>query len=68
MKTNIGAMERVFRAIVGLAIIAAAIYYQSWWGLVGLEISLTGVIGWSPLYRLFNISTFSPKTHQGYAA
>lgn len=68
MRTNIGTIERIIRAVVGFAIVAVAVYYQNWWGLVGLEIGLTGLVGWSPLYQLFDISTGPARTHRhGYA-
>lgn len=56
MKVTIGESERVIRVIVGTAILAIAIYYKSWWGLVGLEVLATGIFGWSPLYRFFEMS------------
>lgn len=61
MKPNIGKAERVFRVILGLAIVGVALYYQNWWGLVGLEVTLTGILGWSPVYKLFSISASGPK-------
>lgn len=57
MNNNIGTVDRIFRFLIGAAIIGIALYYRSWWGLVGLEVALTGLLGWSPLYRLFDIST-----------
>lgn len=66
MKNNINTTERVIRVIIGLAIVAVGFYYSSWWGLIGLEVGLTGLFGWSPLYRLFDISTSSSKKSHGY--
>jgi len=54
---NIGTVDRIIRFVIGLAIVAVALYYKSWWGLVGLEIGFTGLLGWSPIYKLFDIST-----------
>ncbi len=64
MQVNIGVAERIVRIIIGFAIVAIALYYQNWWGLVGLEIGLTGLVGWSPVYRLFHFSTNLTKKHQ----
>lgn len=57
MQLNVGKPERVIRVIVGLAIIGAGVYYQSWWGAIGLIPVLTGVMGWCPPYQLLGIST-----------
>lgn len=57
MQLNVGKPERVIRVIVGLAIIGAGVYYQSWWGAIGLIPVLTGVLGWCPPYQLLGIST-----------
>jgi len=57
MQLNVGKPERVIRVIVGLAIIGAGVYYQSWWGAIGLIPVFTGVLGWCPPYQLLGIST-----------
>ena len=62
MKQNIGTIERVIRAIVGIAIIAAGAFYQNWWGAIGAIPLLTALIGWCPPYALLGISTCKQKT------
>jgi len=57
MQLNVGKPERVIRVVVGLAIIGAGFYYQSWWGAIGLVPVLTGLMGWCPPYQLLGIST-----------
>ena len=57
MKNNVGGLDRSLRIIVGLVIIAAGFYFQSWWGVVGLIPLLTGSIGWCPAYFPFGISS-----------
>ena len=57
MKCNVGSADRAFRIIAGLAIIAAGVYFQSWWGAVGLVPILTGSLRWCPLYSPLGIST-----------
>jgi len=57
MQLNVGKPERVIRVIVGLAIIGAGFYYQSWWGAIGLIPVFTGIVGWCPPYQLLGIST-----------
>jgi len=57
MKKNMGKGDRILRLILGIVIIAVGIYYQSWWGAIGLIPVLTAAINWCPLYVPFKIST-----------
>jgi hypothetical protein len=57
MTCNMGKIDRGFRAIVGVAILAAGFYYQSWWGLLGLVPLGTSLLKWCPVYVPFKIST-----------
>tara|TARA_R110001583_G_scaffold7136_6_gene35497 strand:- start:3461 stop:3676 length:216 start_codon:yes stop_codon:yes gene_type:complete len=63
MKCNVGGIDRKLRIVVGLAIIAAGIYFQSWWGIIGVVALLTGAIGWCPAYYPLGISTRSGCCH-----
>jgi len=57
MKPNIGKTDRAIRIILGAAIIVIGVYLNSWWGLVGVVLFLTGVIKVCPAYLPFGIST-----------
>jgi len=57
MQCNIGKTDRTIRLIAGVAIIAAGLYYQSWWGAIGMIPLLTGAFRWCPPYQLLGIST-----------
>jgi uncharacterized protein (DUF58 family) len=57
MSANVGAIDRIVRIGVGLAVLAAGYLAGSWWGLVGLVPLLTGVIAWCPAYLPFGIRT-----------
>lgn len=57
MKCNMGKIDRILRGIVGIAAIGAGVYFQSWWGAVGLIPLGTAVLGWCPIYLPFGIST-----------
>lgn len=57
MQINVGKTDRTIRLIVGVVIIAAGLYYQSWWGAVGLLPLTTGLLRWCPPYQLLGIST-----------
>lgn len=65
MTCNIGNIERVLRAIVGLGIISLAfVGPQSSWGWLGLVPLATAVVGWCPPYALLGISTCGAKKTQ----
>jgi len=57
MKCNVGKGDKVFRLIIGVAIIAAGVYFKSWWGAVGIIPLLTGTTGFCPLYMPFKFSS-----------
>jgi hypothetical protein len=62
-KVNIHPVERVIRAIVGLAALSLVVWGpQSAWGLLGLIPLATALVGWCPPYALFGISTCPKKT------
>ena len=57
MKRNVGGIDRGLRVIAGLVIIAVGIYYQSWWGAIGVVMLLTAVFSLCPAYLPFGWST-----------
>ena len=57
MKFNVGNLDRSIRFVLGWAIITSGIYYQSWWGAIGLILLVTGLIAWCPAYTLLNIDS-----------
>lgn len=57
MKQNVGKTEKIIRVIAGASIIGAGVYFQSWWGAVGIIPIFTAAIGWCPAYVPFGIST-----------
>lgn len=66
MKQNIGTMERAIRALLGLALIGAAVgvygpAYTTPWGWIGVALLGTAAIGWCPPYALLGINTCSRK-------
>ncbi|OUD15007.1 YgaP family membrane protein [Thioflexithrix psekupsensis] len=57
MKANVGMVDRVIRAVVGVAIIAAGVYYQNWLGAIGIVPLATAAIGFCPAYLPLGLST-----------
>ena len=68
MTQNVGTIDRVVRAIVGLGLISLVFFGpQTNWGWIGVVPLLTAVIGWCPPYSLLGISTCSAKAGKGSA-
>jgi Protein of unknown function (DUF2892) len=61
MECNVGNTDRNIRFILAIAIGALGIYYQSWWGLIGLVPLLTGAFTFCPLYKLLGMNTCTKK-------
>ncbi len=57
MKKNVGGIDKTIRIIIGLAVIGAGVYFQSWWGAVGLVPLLTALIGWCPPYAMLGFNS-----------
>lgn len=57
MKKNMGLLDRRIRLVLGLLIVAAGIYFKTWWGLIGVVFLATSLISWCPLYLPFGLST-----------
>jgi hypothetical protein len=58
MKINVGGIDRLFRIVVGLAMIAfAATGTWGVWAYVGIVPLITGAIGMCPLYKVIGLNT-----------
>ncbi len=57
MKKNVGKTDKIIRAILGLAAISLGIYFQSWWGAIGVGIMLPAIMASDPLYQIIGINT-----------
>lgn len=64
MEKNVGSVDRIVRITIGIAIIVAGLYYNSWWGLIGIVPVVTALINRCPLYIPCGLSTckIEPKT------
>jgi hypothetical protein len=61
MKINVGKIDKIGRILLGVTVIALGIYFQSWWGLVGIIPLTTALSGWCPLYSIFGLTTCPAK-------
>ena len=60
MKTNMGGVDRGMRIVAGLALLSLLFLLEGgsrWWGLVGVVLVGTGLVGWCPAYLPFGINT-----------
>ncbi len=61
MTKNVGTLDRGIRLLLGLVVIGIGVYYQSWWGIIGVVPLFTAVVGWCPPYALLGFSTCKVK-------
>ena len=57
MKRNVGKIDQIVRIVIGAGMIAAGVFFESWWGAIGIVPIITGAIGWCPVYLPLGIST-----------
>jgi hypothetical protein len=62
MKKNMGDLDRIIRAIVGVGLVIFGVLYLGfWWGIlmlvVGAILLITALVGICPIYILFKWST-----------
>lgn len=57
MKTNVGGIDKIVRIVIGIALIAWALFGGPVWAWIGVVPLATGLMGWCPAYGLFGMST-----------
>ncbi len=57
MNKNLGKRDRLLRIVFGTVIMLVALYYQSWWFLLGVALLLNGLTARCGAYALFGFST-----------
>lgn len=58
MVKNVGGTDRIIRAVVGVALILAAVTgVIGWWGFIGIVPLATAGMSYCPLYQPLNINT-----------
>lgn len=61
MKTNVGGIDRVLRAVAGLGLVGWAVAGGPAWAWIGLVPLATAAIGFCPLYPLVGLNTCRAK-------
>jgi hypothetical protein len=65
MKSNVGTVDRIFRVVMGLALLSLIFLLDSdwrWVGFIGLVVLFTAATSWCPAYRLMGITTRTNRT------
>ena len=57
MDKNVGKTDKIIRIIIGLIILAAGIYYKSWWGVLSVIPFFVAFTSWCPMYVPCHINT-----------
>ena len=55
MLRNMGPKERIVRVLIGIAMCAAGLRYESWWGLMGVAVIIGAAAAICPMYHMFGI-------------
>lgn len=63
MTCNVGTIDRIFRIVLGLALLSLVLVGpQTLWGLVGLVPLLTGLARFCPAYGIAGINTCATRS------
>lgn len=65
MKLNVGTVDRVLRAVIGLALIAATLLgWIGVWGWIGVVPLATAVVSFCPLYAALGVNSRAARPNQ----
>lgn len=64
LKKNVGYYDSIIRATLGVLIVLAGVYFQNWWGFLGLILVFSGGLSFCPIYKLAGIDTTRPDTER----
>jgi hypothetical protein len=57
MTCNIGRTGRIVRIVAGITIVGVGVYFQNWWGAIGVIPITIGTLGWCPAFALRKTSS-----------
>ncbi len=60
LKKNIGYLDSILRVFGGALIVAFGLYFNSYWGFIGLIPVVSGAVSFCPIYKILNTTTISP--------
>lgn len=64
LKKNVGYVDSIIRVTVGALIVGAGLYFENWWGFLGLIPVISGAVSFCPIYRLLKIDTTDPNSER----
>ncbi len=64
MQLNEGVIDRAIRIALGFGLIALVFFgpKTAWFGVLGLVLLVTGLVGFCPLYRVIGVRTCPART------
>lgn len=65
---NESSLDRGLRMGIGAILLIAGMYFESWFGLIGLVPLITGMMGFCPIYSLFHFTTKKGKSTEAKKA
>ncbi len=57
MDKNMGQVDRIIRAVIGVVVMVFGVMYHSWLGAIGLIPLITAGIGFCPLYKIIGFKS-----------
>lgn len=64
LKKNVGYVDSIIRVTAGALIVGAGLYFENWWGFLGLIPVFSGAVSFCPIYRLLKIDTTTPNSER----
>jgi hypothetical protein len=61
LKKNVGNIDSIIRVILGTLIVGIGLYYNSYWGFIGLIPVISGAVSFCPVYKITGVSTINPN-------
>ena len=61
MEINVGRTDQIIRLVAAVVILGLGLYFQSWWGLIGLVPLATALTRRCPPYSMLGMSTCEKK-------
>lgn len=61
LKKNVGYIDSIIRVIIGALIIGFGLYFNNYWGFLGLIPVFSGAVSFCPVYQLLKIETTKPN-------
>jgi hypothetical protein len=64
LKKNVGYTDSIIRVLIGTFMIAAGLWFDSWWGFLGIIPIISGGVSFCPVYRWMNYETTRPNAER----